>query len=46
MVDTTQAQIAEYRRLRRLVAELIEISERLCDARGRARHSKVPSLEK
>ena len=31
-VPKTQAQIAEYRRLRRLVAEFIEISERLCDA--------------
>ena len=33
LVAATQAQVAECRRLRRLVAELIEISERLCDAR-------------
>ena len=33
-VAATQAQVAECRRLRRLVAELIEISERLCDARA------------
>jgi hypothetical protein len=31
-VSKTQEQIAEYHRLRRLVAELIEVSERICDA--------------
>lgn len=30
-VPQTQAQIAEYRRLRRLTAELVEVSEKLCD---------------
>lgn len=29
----TRAQIAEYKRLRRLTSELIEVSEQLCDAR-------------
>jgi len=32
-VETTRAQIAEYRRCRALMKELVEVSERLCDAR-------------
>ena len=32
-VERTQAQIAEFRRFRRLSRELVEVSERLCDAR-------------
>ncbi len=32
-VERTRAQIAEYRRFRRLVVELVEVSERLCQAR-------------
>jgi hypothetical protein len=32
-VPQTKEQIAEYRRLRRLTAELVEVSESLCDAR-------------
>jgi hypothetical protein len=38
-VRTTYAQIAEYRRFRALMKELVDVSERLCDARlaqGRA----------
>jgi len=31
-VERTQEQIAEYRRFRRLARELIEVSERLCEA--------------
>jgi hypothetical protein len=31
-VEATRAQIAEYRRLRRLTGELVEASEALCDA--------------
>ena len=31
-VERTQAQIAEYRRFRELMRELVEISEQLCDA--------------
>jgi hypothetical protein len=32
-VDSTRAQIAEYHRFRALMKELIDVSERLCDAR-------------
>jgi len=32
-VERTQAQIAEFRRFRRVSRELVEISERICDAR-------------
>lgn len=32
-VEQTREQIAEYRRLRRLTRELVEVSERLCDLR-------------
>ena len=32
-VETTRAHIAECRRLRRLVGELVEVSEQLCQAR-------------
>ena len=32
-VETTRAQIAEYRRFRAIARELVEVSERLCDAR-------------
>ena len=32
-VEQTRAQIEEYRRLRALVRELVEVSDRLCDAR-------------
>lgn len=32
-VEATRAQIAEYQRFRALVRELVQISERLCDAR-------------
>ena len=31
--ERTQAQIAEFRRFRRVSRELVEISERICDAR-------------
>lgn len=31
--ERTKAQIAEFRRFRRLSRELVEVSERLCDAR-------------
>jgi hypothetical protein len=32
-VPETQTQIAEYQRLRRLTGELVEVSERLCEAK-------------
>ncbi len=32
-VETTRAQIAEYRRFRLLIRELVEVSEQVCDAR-------------
>ena len=32
-VETTRAQIAEYKRFRALLKELVETSEQLCDAR-------------
>ena len=32
-VETTRSQIAEYRRFRAITKELVEVSERLCDAR-------------
>lgn len=32
-VDLTRAHLAEYRRLRRLLAEFLELSEKLCEAR-------------
>jgi hypothetical protein len=32
-VQRTRAQLAEYKRLRRLTRELVEVSEQLCDAR-------------
>ena len=32
-LDSTRAQIAEYKRFRVLVRELVQLSERLCDAR-------------
>ena len=32
-VEATQAQIAEFRRFQRLTRQLIEVSERLCEAR-------------
>ncbi len=35
-VDRTREQIEEYQRFRILIRELVEISERLCDARLRA----------
>lgn len=35
-VDLTRAHLAEYRRLRRLFGELLELSERICEARLRA----------
>ena len=35
-VETTRQQIAEYRRFRALVRELVETSERLCDTRLKA----------
>jgi hypothetical protein len=31
-VDRTRAQIAEYRRFRKLVQELIAVNEQICDA--------------
>lgn len=35
--ERTQTQIAEFRRFRRVSRELVEISERICDARLAAR---------
>ncbi len=32
-LETTRAQIAEYRRFRVLMREMVDVSERLCDAR-------------
>ena len=40
-VPATQAQIAECQRLRRLVAELIEVSEQVCQARLKPSTSAV-----
>jgi hypothetical protein len=34
-VELTRAHLAEYRRLRRLLAEFLELSEKLCEARLR-----------
>ncbi len=51
-VAQTKAQIAEYRRLRRLTAELVEVSESLCDAQlvaegaGRSAGSKKGASRK
>ena len=44
----TESQIAEYQRFRRLSAELVEVSERLCDAqlRDRAQDTRSQSKKK
>jgi hypothetical protein len=41
-VARTQAQLAEYRRFRRLTQEFIEVSTHLCDAQLRAPGTGVP----
>ena len=41
-VERTQAQIAEYQRFRGLTRELIEVSERLCQARLKRGEEPVP----
>ena len=41
-VEQTQAQLAEYRRLRALVRELVEVSDRLCDAQLDANKPAAP----
>jgi hypothetical protein len=41
-VARTQAQLAEYRRFRRLSRELIEVSAQLCDAQLRAPAAATP----
>ena len=41
-VERTKAQIAEYRRFRDLTRELIEVSERLCQARLKGGEEPVP----
>ena len=53
-LDTVRAQTAEYRRLRGLYRELLQVSERLCEARldassaaaGRARPGKKKPLRR
>ena len=42
-IEATQAQIAEYQRLRGLVRELIEVSGRICDARLDADKPAAPA---
>ena len=42
-VEETRAEIAEFRRLRALVRELVEISGRICDARLDARKPAAPA---
>ena len=45
-VERTRAQIAEHRRFRALAAELVEVSEQLCQARlaeGGGEEKKTPS---
>ena len=41
-VETTQAQIAEYKRFRAIMRELVQTSDRLCDAR--LAHGEAASL--
>lgn len=45
-VEQTQAQIAEFRRFRRLSRELIEVSERLCDARLASEQAEAQATAK
>jgi len=42
----TQAQIAEFRRFRRLSRELLEVSERLCDARLASEQAEAQATAK
>ena len=41
-VEQTQAQLAEHQRLRALVRELVEVSDRICDARLDANKPAAP----
>jgi hypothetical protein len=45
-VERTQAQIAEFRRFRRLMRELVEVSERLCDARLASEQAEAQATAK
>ncbi len=45
-VPRTKAQIAEYRRLRKLTGQLVEVSERLCDAELRRSEDASDKTEK
>ena len=45
-VDATRRQIAEYQRFRGLVRELVETSERLCEARLKAPEATSPEAAK
>ena len=44
--ERTQAQIAEFRRFRRLSRELVEVSERLCDARLASEQAEAQATAK
>jgi hypothetical protein len=45
-VEQTRQQIAEYQRLRRLTRELVEVSERLCEARLAAPETAAEAAKK
>jgi hypothetical protein len=44
--ERTKAQIAEFRRFRRLSRELVEVSERLCDARLESEQAEAQATAK
>jgi hypothetical protein len=44
--ERTQAQIAEFRRFRRLGRELVEVSERICDARLESEQAEAQATAK
>jgi hypothetical protein len=45
-VERTQAQIAEFRRFRRLSHELVAVSERICDARLASEQAEAEATAK
>jgi len=45
-VEQTEAQIAEFRRFRRVCRELVEVSERLCDARLESEQAEAQATAK
>jgi len=44
--EQTKAQIAEFRRFRRLSRELVEVSERICDARLESEQAEAQATAK